>query len=167
MSAETWRWGDLFDLEVPDSATTRALGDMVEFGFQDSESTVLLAAFSPVPGPHTKAVEDALIRFAVTRGFSPQRAKEGLEIDIDPHQIVTGRLAFVSADAAWSVLAMAWPIGAAKGQSDDAVSLVLAFCDAPERLDPIFDHAEALISKLQPINLVIPAALSADPQGEF
>ncbi len=39
MSTEAWRWGDLFELDVPLAAEVRELGEMIEVRFPEEAET--------------------------------------------------------------------------------------------------------------------------------
>lgn len=155
MSTEAWRWGDIFELDVPLSAQVRDLGEMVELRFaEEPETPLLIAAFSPLPtsgGPEL-AVRGALERFAMSRGFT--RATDPL-LSVDPHGVVAGRLAFVT-DLAWEVLAIAWN-----------AHLVVAFSAAASTEAGIFDRAEALLATLRPGELLVPSEARAEAHGDF
>lgn len=155
MSTEAWRWGDLFELDVPLSADVRDLGEMVELRFaEEPETPLLLAAFSPLPtsGGPEQAVRGALERFAVSRGFT--RALAPL-LSVDPQGVVAGRLAFVT-DLAWEVLAISWN-----------THLVVAFSAASHAEAGIFDRAEALIASLRPSELIVPSPALPEAHGDF
>ncbi|MBL8785425.1 MAG: hypothetical protein JNJ59_11020 [Deltaproteobacteria bacterium] len=165
MSTEAWRWGELFELDVPLDAEVTDLGEMVQIRFaEDPETPLLLATFTPATGaPLTPnaapsvaedAVRSALERFAASRGASPLMAR-GAELVHDDNGLHAGRLAFVT-DLAWLALAVAWN-----------QHLVVAFAGAPDESDAIFDRAESLLATLQPLDLVAPVDLAPEPPGTF
>jgi hypothetical protein len=156
MSTEAWSWGDLFELDVPTSALVRDLGEMVELRFSELPDTpVLLAAFSPLPdaegGPEHQ-VRSALLRFAKSRGLA-HGAMPSLHVDRDG--VVAGRVAFRT-DLAWEALAVGWNR-----------HLVVAFSAASTSDDPIFDQVEDLLSSLRPMELLVPARVAAEAEGDF
>ncbi len=154
MSTEAWRWGDLFELDVPLAAEVRELGEMIEVRFpEEAESPLLLAVFSPMtaPGGPEQTVRDALERFAASRSFRQARP----ELSVDPHGVVAGRVSFVT-DLAWEALAIAWN-----------QHLVVAFSAATSPAAGIFDRAEALMASLRPGELVVPRVASAEAAGDF
>jgi len=169
MSTEAWRWGELFELDVPLDAEVTDLGEMVQLRFaEDPETPLLLATFTPAgaplpatalasrsgPSPAEDAVRSALERFAASRGASPLMAR-GAELVHDDHGLFAGRLAFVT-DLAWLALAVAWN-----------QHLVIAFAGAQDRDDPIFDRAESLLATLRPLDHVAPLDLDPEPPGTF
>lgn len=168
MSSEAWQWGDLFEIDVPETLAVRDLGDMIELRMREGDGPILLSAFSPVPGPAERAVADALVRFAGTRGLSRQNAEPGLQLTRDPSGLIAGRLAFI-VDLCWEAYALAWPAPPTQGAPPNPTTLVLAFCAAPNQDDPIFDAAGGLLSTLRPLELLVPASdvLAPEPAGEF
>lgn len=168
MSAEPWQWGDLFEIDVPETLTVRDLGDMVELRMREGDGPILMSAFSPVPGPPERAVADALIRFAATRGLSRVNAELGLQLSRDPDGVIAGRLAFVT-ELCWEAFALAWATAPVEGAPQQPSSLVLAFCAAPTQDDPIFDAAGDLLSTARPLELLVPAADRLTPEhvGDF
>lgn len=165
MSTEAWRWGELFELDVPLDAEVTDLGEMVQIRFADDpETPLLLASFMPAgaptptaplgPNAAEDAVRSALERFASARGAGPLVTR-GAELMHDGNGLFAGRLAFVT-DLAWLVLAVAWN-----------QHLVVAFAGAQDQADPIFDRAEALLSTLHPLDLVTAVDLAAEPPGSF
>jgi hypothetical protein len=168
MSAEPWQWGELFEIDVPESLTVRDLGDMIELRMREGDGPILMSAFAPVPGPPERAAADALTRFAATRGLSRVNAELGVQLSRDPDGVIAGRLAFVN-DLCWEVYALAWPAPPGEGAPTSPTTLVLAFCAAPTQDDAIFDAAGALLSTVRPLELLVPAAdrLEPDPSGDF
>lgn len=168
MSAEPWQWGELFEVDVPDTLSVRDLGDMIELRMREGDGPILMSAFSPVPGPPERAVSDALTRFAATRGLSRAKAEAGAQLTRDPLGLVAGRLAFVT-DLSWEVYALAWTTEPTRGAPSNPATLVLAFCAAPTQDDEIFDAAGALLSTVRPLELLVPAAglLAPEPVGDF
>jgi hypothetical protein len=166
--SEPWRWGALFDIEVPASMTARDLGDMIELRLQTSDAPLLMAAFSPVPGPSDRALADALVRFAATRGLPKSRAQSGLLLSRDADGVVAGRLSFVT-DLFWEAYALAWAAPSTATSPGESASLVLAFCAATGKDDPIFEAAAGLLSTLRPLELLVPAADRLPPEapGDF
>jgi hypothetical protein len=165
-ATEPWRWGDLFELDVPLSAIVSDLGEMIELRFDDRETPLLLAAFAPLTDGPEQGLRAALERFAVTRGFPLAEARGGLELSRDPEGLIAGRIAFVS-DLHWMALGVAWLHGAQAGPSG-ASALVVGFVGAPGPDDPIFDAAESLFGSLRPLDRVISTAPPAeDPSGDF
>jgi len=158
MSTEAWRWGDMFELDVPLSAEVRDLGEMVELRFAEEPATpLLLAAFSPLPtsGGPEQAVHGALERFALSRGFGRGSGPLRPELSVDPQGVVAGRLAFVT-DLAWEVLAIAWNN-----------HLVVAFSAAARPDAGIFDRAEALLASLRPGELIVSGTYLPEAAGDF
>ncbi len=158
MSTEAWRWGDLFELDVPLSAEVRDLGEMIELRFaEEPETPLLLAAFSPLPtsGGPEQAVHGALERFAMSRGFTRATSPFRPELTVDAQGVVAGRLAFVT-DLAWEVLAIAWNN-----------HLVVAFSAAAKPDAGIFDRAEALLASLRPGEVIVPQTYQPEATGDF
>lgn len=166
--SEPWRWGELFDIEVPASMTARDLGDMIELRLQSSDAPLLMAAFSPIAGPTERALADALVRFAATRGLTKARAEKGLQLSRDADGVVAGRLSFVT-DLYWEAYALAWAAASSAASPGESASLVLAFCAATAEDDPIFEAAAGLLSTLRPLELLVPAQGRLPPEapGEF
>lgn len=164
-SEDTWRWGDVFELDLPPSLIVKDLGDAVELApvasdgdLPTAEARIHLAVLSPLMTDPATSVRDAITRFAGAHGLGTLPATH-LEIHADGQGVATGRFAFVIADTAWLVLAVAW-----------GRHLVLAFATAPRTTgpsDPIFDIAEALLADLRPLEVVTPGALDPDPPGDF
>lgn len=165
---EVWRWGDLFEVDIPLSMTARDLDEMIELRVRDSDAPLLLAAFAPVPGPPERAAADALIRFASTRGLPARRAESGLSMSSDPHGMVGGRIAFIT-DLCWEAYAIAWPIAPTPADPGQQAALVLAFCAARHDDDGIFAAAEVLLSTVRPVELLVSGVehVPADPPGDF
>jgi|GEM_PF-1884796 len=158
MSTEAWRWGDLFELDVPLSAEVRDLGEMVELRFaEEPETPLLIATFSPLPtsGGPERAVQGALERFAMSRGFAQPPAVLDPLVNVDDRGVAMGRLAFVT-DLAWEVLAIAWN-----------QHLVVAFSAAARPDAGIFDRAEALIASLRPGEVIVSNEAPAEAPGDF
>ncbi len=176
MSTEPWRWGDLFEVDVPLTMTARDLSDMIELRIADSAAPLLLAAFSPVPGPPDRTTADALTRFSATRGLNSKDAQAGLQLTRDPDGVVAGRLAFVT-DLCWEAYALSWraepsPSSASSASaptSGEQATLVLAFCAATTQDDAIFAAAEDLLSTVRPLDLLVAASDHLPPEapGEF
>ncbi len=167
MSTEPWRWGDLFEVDVPIDIVSKDLGEMVELRFGGRDTPLLLAAFSPVPDDPETALRSGLKRFAATRGMPLLRARAGLELSRDPSGLVAGRITFLT-DLHWMALAVAWSHGAVAGAKGGSC-LVIAFAAASQDDDPIFDDAEALFATLHPLDQVVATGAHVAPEapGEF
>ncbi|MFO0744625.1 MAG: hypothetical protein U1F43_02990 [Myxococcota bacterium] len=153
---EPWRWGDLFELDVPADLAVRDLGDAIELEPVDrSEASIHLAVLSPLTTPPERSVRDAIGRFAASHGLEALPPTH-LEVRAEVPGVATGRLAFVVKDSAWLVLAVAWN-----------QSLVLTFATAAGPSDPIFDQAEALLATLRPFDVVSDADLPPETSGDF
>ncbi|MCC6620187.1 MAG: hypothetical protein IT385_02970 [Deltaproteobacteria bacterium] len=161
----TWRWGEVFEVDLPASLMVKDLGDAVELAplvtdapehlASSPEARIHLAVLSPLPTDPATSVRDAIQRFATGHGLAELPASH-LEVHAASPGIATGRLAFVVADTAWLVLALAW-----------SSHLVLVFTTAPGPSDPIFDRAEALLADIRPLEVVAPGAVEPDAPGEF
>jgi len=168
MSTEPWRWGELFEVDVPLTMTARDLSDMIELRIADSAAPLLLAAFSPVPGPPDRTTADALTRFSATRGLNSKDAQAGLQLTRDPDGVVAGRLAFVT-DLCWEAYALSWRAESTAASPGEQATLVLAFCAATTQDDAIFAAAEDLLSTVRPLDLLVAASDHLPPEapGEF
>jgi len=164
MSA-TWRWGDVFEVELAPSLIVKDLGDAIELAPVPGDGTagspdarIHLAVLSPLPTDPATSVRDALRRFVGTHGLA-SLPESHLEVHAAAPGIATGRLAFVVGDTAWLVLALAW-----------SAHLVLVFTTAPGPTgpsDPIFDAAEALLADIRPLEVVAPGSVEPDAPGDF
>lgn len=159
MDTEAWSWGDLFELDVPVATEVNDLGEMIELRFAEyPDLPLLLAVFSPTPeevhegGGPERAVRLALERFAASRGLSRPIVPA---LGADPHGIVAGHVAF-DVDLHWEALAVAWN-----------QHLVVAFAAASHADEGIFARARDLVASLRPLELRVPARISADADGDF
>lgn len=165
---EVWAWGELFQINVPESLAISDREHAAEFvprrrtspedaarrGDEREAARAWLSVFGPEADPPDAAIISGVSRFAASVGVALDAAAVAIA---DADGVLWGRADFDGQNGeAWQVVAVAWN-----------EHLVL-FITVEAAADPAFAAAmDAVLASFRVLDPVVVPAVSADEDGDF